>query len=133
MLKRGQQTAPRKGLVITEAMRESMHQLRQDLNETPVSKNKHKQLSRELKDIEKRGFSSAISLVFERIIHLPRKVHWRILLDLADFAKRESKFEEAKVLFKLITYLQPYAYQGWLEYAKMEEECGNQEESRRIL
>jgi len=64
-------------------------------------------------------------LVFERIINVPKKVHWKILLDLADFAKRESKFEEAKILFKLITHIQPFAYQGWLEYAKMEEECGN--------
>jgi tetratricopeptide (TPR) repeat protein len=110
-----------------------MHQLRQDINETPVSKYKHKMLSRELKDSEKRGFTHAVKLVFERIVGLPRKVHWRILLDLADFAKRESKFEEAKTLFKLITYLQPYAYQGWLEYAKMEEECGNHDECRRIL
>lgn len=62
-------------------------------------------LSRELKDSEKRGFANAIKLVFEKIVNLPRKVHWRILLDLADFAKRESKFEEAKTLFKLITFL----------------------------
>ena len=54
-------------------------------------------------------------------------------MDLADYAKRESKFKEAKLLFKLVSYLQPYAYQGWLEYAKMEEECGNQNKSKRIL
>jgi hypothetical protein len=79
--------------------------LKHDLVETPISKHKHKQLSRDLKESEKRGFQAGIRLVFERIVNLPRKVHWRILLDLADFAKRESKFEEAKVLFKLITYL----------------------------
>lgn len=118
---------------MTDRQREHVAQLKQDLIETPISKHKHKQLSRDLKESEKRGFSTAVKMVFERIVNLPRKVHWRILLDLADFAKRESKFEEAKVLFKLITYLQPYAYQGWLEYAKMEEECGNNESSRRIL
>lgn len=64
---------------------------------------------------------------------MPKKVHWRIILDLADYAKRESKFREAKILFKLVSYLQPYAYQGWLEYAKMEEECGMQEKSKHIL
>lgn len=41
-------------------------------------------------------------MVFEKIISLPKKVHWKVLLDLADFAKRESKFNEAKILFKLI-------------------------------
>ena len=79
--------------------------MKHDLNETPISKHKHKQLSRELKEFEKKGFSNAIKLVFEKILTIPRKVHWRILLDLADFAKRESKFDEAKILFKLITYL----------------------------
>ena len=56
-----------------------------------------------------------------------------MVLDLADYAKRESKFKEAKLLFKLVSYLQPYAYQGWLEHAKMEEECGKQEKSRQML
>jgi hypothetical protein len=102
-----QQALPAKKapMINTEHLRESISQLKHDLNETPVSKHRHKQLSRELKDSEKKGFSYAIGLVFERILTLPRKVHWRILLDLADFAKRESKFDEAKVLFKLITHL----------------------------
>jgi len=91
-------------------MKETLHELKQDLIETPISKHKHKQLARELKDIEKRGFAEAIKLIFEKIIGLPKKVHWKILLDLADFAKRESKFEEAKILFKLITHIQPFAY-----------------------
>lgn len=59
-------------------------------------------MARELKDAEKRGFGEAIKIVFEKIIQLPKKVHWKVLLDLADFAKRESKFNEAKILFKLI-------------------------------
>ena len=66
--------------------------MKSDLIETPTSKHKYKILSRDLKDCEKRGFSDAIKLVFERILTLPKKVHWKILLDLADFAKRESKF-----------------------------------------
>lgn len=82
-------------------------------------------MSRDLKEAEKKGFSHTVKMVFERILALPKKVHWKLLLDLADFAKRESRFSEAKLLFKLITHLQPFAYQGWLEYAKMEEECGN--------
>jgi hypothetical protein len=78
-----------------------------------------------MKEIEREGFSAVLKFAFSRIMHLPKKVHWRLILDLADFAKRESRFKEAKILFKLVSYLQPYAYQGWLEYSKMEEECGN--------
>jgi len=82
-----------------------LHQLKHDLNETPNSKHKYKNISRDMKDIEKKGFSEAIKLVFERIITMPKKIHWKILLDLADFAKRESKFTEAKILFKLICHI----------------------------
>lgn len=114
-------------------MREYLYQLKGELVETPNSKHKYKNLNKDLKEVEKKGFGEAIKLVFEKIISLPRKVHWRILLDLADLAKRESKFLEAKTLFKLICHIQPFAYQGWLEYAKMEEECGNQVSSRKIL
>ncbi len=103
------------------------------MTETPNSKSRHKQLARDLKDSEKRGFAASLALVFDRLPSLPPKVHWRILLDLADFAKRESKFAEAKLLFKLITHIQPYAYQGWLEYAKMQEECGRNDSARAIL
>lgn len=86
-------------------MRETLHQLKSDLVETPVSKHKYKQLSRDFKEAEKKGFVETVKVVFEKIISVPKKIHWRILLDLSDFAKRESKFNEAKILFKLITYL----------------------------
>jgi len=99
--------------------------LKNDLLETPNSKHKYKSTFKEMKELEKEGFSAVLKFSFARIIQLPKKVHWRLILDLADFAKRESRFREAKLLFKLVSYLQPYAYQGWLEYSKMEEECGN--------
>mmetsp|Transcript_35806 Transcript_35806/g.47116 ORF Transcript_35806/g.47116 Transcript_35806/m.47116 type:complete len:241 (-) Transcript_35806:1951-2673(-) len=84
--------------------------LKQDLTETPNSKYKYKQISREMKEQEKNGFQAVIKDTFQRILNIPRKVHWRVVLDLADYAKRESRFREAKVLFKLVSYLQPYAY-----------------------
>ena len=114
-----------KKLVINEQMKETLHRMKSDMQETPNSKHKYKQLSREIKEVEKKGFSETVKMVFDKILTIPKKVHWKILLDLSDFAKRESKFNEAKILFKLITYIQPFAYQGWLEFAKMEEECGN--------
>ena len=71
--------------------------------------------------------------MFDDIFNYPQSIHWHILLDVADFAKRESRPTEARLLFKMITYMQPYAYQGWVEYAKMEEECGNVEKCRKLL
>ena len=123
---------------LSQSQLESLNQdrimrLKCDLNETPNSKYKYKLLSREIKECEKQGFSTVVKETFTKMLSLPRKVHWRVVLDLADYAKRESKFREAKLLFKLVSYLQPYAYQGWLEHAKMEEECGKQDKSRQIL
>lgn len=91
-------------------MKKHLNSLKNDLVETPISKHKFKNFSKELKDIEKKGFEQAIKFTFQKILQLPRKIHWKIILELADFAKRESKFNEAKILFKLISYIQPFAY-----------------------
>jgi len=87
-----------------------MNTMRNDLVETPNSKHKYKQVLRDMKEQEKNGFSAVIKYVFSKIVSIPRKIHWRLILDLADFAKRESRFREAKLLFRLVAYLQPFAY-----------------------
>ena len=81
--------------------------LKNELVETPNSKHKYKCAFKEMKEVEKEGFSAVLKFAFNRIVQLPKKVHWRMILDLADFAKRESRFREAKILFKLVSYLQP--------------------------
>ena len=88
-----------------------------------------------MKESEKNSssFKKVLIQCLEKLQHVPQKIHWRAFLDLADFAKRESKFEEARNLFHIVSIIQPYAYQGWLEFSKMEEECGNQNVSRNIL
>ena len=62
----------------------------------------------------------------------PRRVS-QVHLELADLAKREKNFHEARRLYRLATEMQPSASQTWLEYAKMEEERGHFERCRRIL
>lgn len=116
---------------------EQMHKLQQDIVESPISKNKYKNIAREMKECEKANdsYQMVVKTVLTKMItaQMPKKIQWRVYLDLADYAKRESKFDESRYLFKIVVSQQPYAYQGWLEYAKMEEECGNQEQSRDIL
>ena len=105
------------------------------MNDNPnsPSKNQYKILQKEMKEWEKQGFATTMKNVFENIFSLPKKLHWKLLLELADFAKREFEFKEAATIFKIITHIQPYAYQGWLEHAKMEEELGNIEKCRTLL
>ena len=64
---------------------------------------------------------------------LPVSVHWRVYLEMADLAKREKEFRQARRLYRLSTKLQPTAAQTWLEYGKMEEERGHFERCQRIL
>lgn len=64
---------------------------------------------------------------------VPDKTHWRVYLELADLAKRSNKFEEARKLYSQVCELQPYASQGWLEFSKLEEECGHMNRCSKIL
>lgn len=58
---------------------------------------------------------------------------WIILLELADMCKRENDFETARTLYRRAIKIRPRKSQVWLEYAKMEEECGLLEHCRSIL
>jgi la-related protein 1 len=55
---------------------------------------------------------------------LPTSLHWRVCLELADFLKRENAASQARKWYAKVVQLQPTASPGWLEYAKLEEECG---------
>ncbi|CAN0177225.1 unnamed protein product, partial [Hapterophycus canaliculatus] len=61
------------------------------------------------------------------------QVHWRLYLEIADLARRENRFVEARKLYRkasgrrafVVTKMQPFASQGWVEYCKLEEEFGD--------
>ncbi|CAM9994461.1 unnamed protein product, partial [Discosporangium mesarthrocarpum] len=99
---------------------------------------------------EKTSFEAANKFARECFNILPLKasrVHWRLYLEIADLAKRENRFVEARKLYRkarlpsssfsycfsffhsfipfCVTKLQPFASQGWLEYSQLEEECGD--------
>src|SRR3990167_1026997 len=101
--------------------------------ESPTSNLKFKQFYRGFKQKEKEGYTEAKAYAFQHFELLPDKIHWRILLELADLAKRENRISEARDYYKQVNGLQPSAAQGWLEYAKMEEECGNLKACKVIL
>ncbi|KAH3765355.1 Pre-mRNA-splicing factor CLF1 [Pelomyxa schiedti] len=107
---------------------------RGELVESPTSRLTYKMFYRKFKQTEKdEGLKAAVNFALRHLITLPHKVHWRVYLEMADMAKRENVLEEARDYYEKVTQLQPYASQGWLEYAKMEEECGKVEACRCIL
>eukprot|EP01126_Amoeba_proteus_P006986 TRINITY_DN12471_c0_g1_i5.p1 TRINITY_DN12471_c0_g1~~TRINITY_DN12471_c0_g1_i5.p1 ORF type:complete len:664 (-),score=182.42 TRINITY_DN12471_c0_g1_i5:166-2157(-) len=71
------------------------------------------------------GFEAAKAFALENIQSLPSTVHWKVYLEMADLAKRENHFNQARKYYQEVNKIQPYAGKGWLEFAKMEEESGN--------
>lgn len=103
------------------------------LTESPRSKQVYRDFLKNFKEKEKQGFSHTFQATCRRLTTLPDKLHWKIFLELADLAKRENKLQEARALFSLASWLQPYAQQTWLEYSKLEEESGFLQKSRMLL
>ena len=102
---------------------------------SPKTRAVYKTFSHRLRSKETlgRGMEHAEELAKRCLAELPPAVHWRIFLELADLAKREKSFREARRLYRIATEQQPSAAQTWLEYAKMEEERGHFERCQRIL
>lgn len=92
-----------------------------------------KDFMKALKDIECQGFFKVLEYVYEKIYTLPENLHWQVLMEMADLAKRENKIEDARKLLGISVKLQPYAHQAWLEYSKLEEECGKMNLARKFL
>ena len=34
---------------------------------------------------------------------LPSKIHWKVLMELANFAKRENQYQDARMLYKIVS------------------------------
>ena len=64
---------------------------------------------------------------------LPPKVHWRLVYELAELAKRENRIRLARKLFEGVCRMQPCSGQGWVEFAKLEEERGAFDAAARVL
>ncbi|EAL67408.1 hypothetical protein DDB_G0280363 [Dictyostelium discoideum AX4] len=106
---------------------------RGELVESPVSKQQYKHFIKQFKLKEKEGLEIAMEFAFQSLSVLPEKVHWRVYLELADLANRQNNLKLARKFYRKVTSTQPYISQGWLEYAKMEEDYGRLEKCQKIL
>ena len=108
-----------------DLIRKESYRLKKDLIETPRSKQDFTSFASKFKEIQKDPVQAVVRQVLSQVFDYPSKIHWRILMELAEYLKREIKVDDAWILYKIVTWIQPYAYQGWLEQAKLEEEIGN--------
>jgi tetratricopeptide (TPR) repeat protein len=108
---------------------------RMDLVESPATRVAFKEFYRTFRGEERLSFQKAEAFALKVLQDesLPEAVHWRVYLELADLAKRSNRYVEARCLYQKVCELQPYASQGWLEYSKLEEECGHMNRVMNIL
>lgn len=108
---------------------------RAELVESPAIRSALKDFYRKFRAEERSSFQDAEDFAMQALSDgsLPDSIHWRVYLELADLAKRANKFFEARNLYQEVCRLQPYASQGWLEFSKLEEECGNMNICAKIL
>ena len=106
-----------------------------DLTMSPKSRAIYKSFAHRLrsKEICGKGLVYAAELAQQAMAELPDAVHWRVQIEMADLAKRDRNFNEARRLYRAATEMQASAAQTWLEYAKMEEERGHFQRCLRIL
>lgn len=85
-----------------------------------------KEFFKEFREREKYAYSEAIDFAkqYAATDLIPRSQHWKIFLEMADCAKRANRFRDARDWYRTVLQLERQMPHGWLEYAKMEEECG---------
>ena len=121
--------------VITTCSEDLVDSKRNEIDEDPVARAAFKDFYRQFREKERRSFKEGEEFAKKTLAEntLPEIVRWRVHLELADLAKRSNKIAEARQLYQRVCELQPYASQGWLEYSKLEEECGHLNRCAKIL
>jgi tetratricopeptide (TPR) repeat protein len=106
-----------------------------ELDESPATRLAFKNFYKAFRSEERHSFQKAEELALRSLDDgsLPESIHYKVYLELADLAKRSNRYVEARRLYQKVCQLQPYASQGWLEYSKLEEECGFMNRVTNIL
>lgn len=114
---------------------DQMGSRRAELEESPAVRLAFKEFYRAYRAEEQKSVQKAEEYAMNALEDgtIPESVHWRVYLELADLARRGNRFAEARRLYQKVCQLQPYASQGWVEYSKLEEECGHMNRVTNIL
>jgi hypothetical protein len=106
---------------------------REELVESPPTRLQFKDFYRKFRAKEKESAHAAADFAHQCLERMPRKMHWRVYLEMADLSKRENHLGDARRLYGCVNQLQPFASQGWLEHSKLEEECGHLKRCQQLL
>ena len=106
---------------------------RQEQVESPNSKAIYKAFSKQFCQKESVSVEAALRFAHEEAVKVPQKIKWRIYGDAADLLRRNNRYEDARYMYALSCEEFPHVQQTWIEWAKLEEECGKFEMSLKIL
>eukprot|EP00522_Entomoneis_paludosa_P018131 CAMPEP_0172446234 /NCGR_PEP_ID=MMETSP1065-20121228/5875_1 /TAXON_ID=265537 /ORGANISM="Amphiprora paludosa, Strain CCMP125" /LENGTH=1464 /DNA_ID=CAMNT_0013197299 /DNA_START=166 /DNA_END=4560 /DNA_ORIENTATION=+ len=120
---------------VVSVSEDPMEAKKAELEETPATRIAFKDFYRAFRVEERHSFQKAEALAQEALKDgsLPESIHWRVYLELADLARRSNRYVESRKLYQKVCQLQPFASQGWLEYSKLEEDCGFMNRVSNIL
>ncbi|KAL4471552.1 hypothetical protein ABPG74_008445 [Tetrahymena malaccensis] len=88
-------------------------------------------LQKEIK--QKLSFVEILGTSIAKMSQIKPNIYWKLMFELADYAKKDCMYHEAKYFYKIAINLQPFCPDIWLEYAKMEEDYGNLQKAKEIL
>lgn len=93
--------------------------------DSPISKSRFKVFYRDLwlkvRSDPESAHSFAVSAARDPC---NERIQWKICMEIADLAKRHNQIQRARKWYSIVNALEPTVAQGWIEHAKMEEECG---------
>ena len=101
--------------------------------DSPTVRDRYKEFSRGLREQEKISYAAATEFFDNSLPALPERSRFRAFLDMADIAKRDNHIVNARFYFEQASRANPQASQVWLEWAKLEEECGDLKTCQTIL
>lgn len=75
--------------------------------ESPKSKKQYLDFQSYFKEVqsESNEVSQVIKQVLSNVFDFSSKIHWKILTDIAEFSKKEGMFEDAWILYKIVTWI----------------------------
>ena len=103
------------------------------VSESPQAKAACKEFIKNVRLKERESLESARQYAETALQWIAESSRWKVYAEMADLAKRSDQFEKARELYKTVCYLQPMNSQSWLEWSKLEEECGEIRSSLKVL
>ncbi|CAM9266433.1 unnamed protein product, partial [Ectocarpus fasciculatus] len=100
---------------------------------SPTTKAACKEFIREFRKLERVSTAAAQQYAVGALQWMPSTAHWRVHLQLADLAKRLNLEELASREYEQACTLEPTASKGWLEWSKMQDECGSTETALQTI